>query len=89
VLKLYNLVVRGRKTGRSKAGAKKTGRKATGGANRKFMNEDEEAERIRKMEEKLNTFEGAQNDRRGGFGNGNEYDEADEESSEEESSDDE
>jgi hypothetical protein len=53
------------------------------------MNEDEEAERIRKMEEKLNTFEGAQNDRRGGFGNGNEYDEADEESSEEESSDDE
>lgn len=89
VLKLYNLVVRGRKTGRSKAGAKKTGRKATGGANRKFMNEDEEAERIRKMEEKLNTYEGAQNDRRGGFGNGNEYDEADEESSEEESSDDE
>ena len=46
VMKLYNLVVRGgRKAPKNKnAPLKKTGRKATGGANRKFMNEEEEAE---------------------------------------------
>ncbi|KAK1926264.1 putative Bromodomain transcription initiation factor [Papiliotrema laurentii] len=84
VTKLYNLVVRGgRKAPKNKnRPLKKTGRKATGGANRKFMNEDEEADRIRKMEAQLQSFDAGKS-QAGGFG----YDDEGDDSSEEESSD--
>jgi bromodomain-containing factor 1 len=85
-MKLYALVVRGsRKPARPRSSApKKTGRKATGGASRKFMNEDEEAERIRRMEAQLQSFDsgrGAQP----AYG----FEEEADDSSDEESSDDE
>jgi bromodomain-containing factor 1 len=70
VLKLYNLVCRGGRkpakakgAGASSARAKKTGgtgKRAMGGANRKTMNEQEEAERIRRMEEQLRGFDQVQ-----------------------------
>lgn len=89
MLKLYNLVVRGgRKAPKNKnAPLKKTGRKATGGANRKYMNEEEEADRIRRMEQQLQNYDAGRSGQpaggRGEFG----YDEEGDDSSEEESSD--
>lgn len=80
VLRLYNLVCRGRKRNgkKPKPAPRKSG---FGGApGRKHLNEQEEADRIRKMEAKLQSFEGR--------GNANAYDEEDS-SSEEESSDEE
>ena len=67
-MKLYNLVVRGPRklqSGRPKSQAalvqgKKPGRKGTGGLARKSMNELEEAERIRKMEDQLASFDNPQ-----------------------------
>jgi len=57
VIKLYNLVCRGRKRGKkNKAAPRKSG---FGGApGRKHLNEQEEADRIRKMEAQLQSFEG-------------------------------
>ncbi|RXK37656.1 hypothetical protein M231_05068 [Tremella mesenterica] len=60
-VKLYNLVCRGgrkltRKVQKSKPSLG-SGRKATGGTARKSMNEQEEAERIRRMEEQLKGFD--------------------------------
>ncbi|WVR03392.1 hypothetical protein IAU60_000383 [Kwoniella sp. DSM 27419] len=65
VIKLYNLVCRGGRAGkRAKQGgpggagsAKKAGRKAMGGVSRKSVNEKEEAERIRRMEAQLQSFD--------------------------------
>lgn len=64
VIQLYKLVCggSGRKPGRPKgsgaggAAAKKQGRKGPGGGSRKHMNEAEEAERIRRMEAQLQSF---------------------------------
>ncbi|KAK8845381.1 hypothetical protein IAR55_006094 [Kwoniella newhampshirensis] len=96
VLKLYNLVCRGGrtgKTGRPKGQTamgvqgKKPGRKAMGGASRKSVNEREEAERIKRMEAQLQSFDSG----RGGGGSGGAIGgyEGEESSSEEESSDEE
>ena len=82
VVKLYNLVVRGGRKLTRKVLKPKGGRKATGGANRKTMNEAEEAERIRRMEEQLASF----NSQPSGQGMGQGYDS---ESSEDESSEEE
>ena len=57
---------------------KKTGRKGTGGVTRKHMNEQEEAERIKRMEAQLQSFEG---------GAQQQYQGEETDSSEEESSD--
>lgn len=66
VIRLYNLVCRGGRGSGSKRGrggggvAKKaggTGRKAMGGVSRRSVNEREEAERIRRMEQQLQAFE--------------------------------
>lgn len=63
---MYNLVCRGGRGSGSKRGrggggvAKKaggTGRKAMGGVSRRSVNEREEAERIRRMEQQLQAFE--------------------------------
>ncbi|WVQ94014.1 hypothetical protein IAU59_001092 [Kwoniella sp. CBS 9459] len=87
VLKLYNLVCRGGKTGKrgKQAGgagsAKKASKKATGGASRKSVNEREEAERIKRMEAQLQSFD-ARGNAAGAY-------EGEESSSEEESSDEE
>ncbi|WVF66399.1 hypothetical protein IAT40_001139 [Kwoniella sp. CBS 6097] len=83
VVKLYNLVCRGGKTGkRAKQGsAKKASKKATGGASRKSVNEREEAERIKRMEAQLQSFD-ARGNAAGAY-------EGEESSSEEESSEEE
>lgn len=60
---------------------KKAARKSLGGVRRKHMNEQEEAERIRKMEEQLQSFEGGGP---AGYQGGEETDSSEEESSEEE-----
>ncbi|WVW81512.1 hypothetical protein I302_103506 [Kwoniella bestiolae CBS 10118] len=98
VIKLYNLVCKGKigsKPGRKSLGgagaggsAKKQGKKASGGVTKRGVNEREEAERIRRMEAQLQSF-----DSRGGAGAGPAlgsagYEEG-ESSSEEESSDEE
>lgn len=58
VLKLYELVVRGPKKAKQVKKSGNGGNKhATGGLNRKSMNEEVEAERIRKLEAKLAGFE--------------------------------
>ena len=66
VSQLYNLVCRGGAPRRSTAGrpknqsavvaGKKPGRKATGGYSKRMMNEQEEADRIARMEAQLQTF---------------------------------
>ncbi|KAL1412072.1 transcription initiation at TATA-containing promoter protein [Vanrija albida] len=81
VLKLYNLVCRGRK-GRGKKNKVQPRKSGFGGApGRKHLNEQEEADRIAKMEAQLQSFEGRSSAAHAG------YDE--ESSSEEESSDEE
>lgn len=80
VLRLYNLVCRGRKRGPKKPKPQPRKSGFGGAPGRKHLNEQEEADRIRKMEAKLQSFEGR--------GAANAYDEEDS-SSEEESSDDE
>ncbi|AAW46194.2 hypothetical protein CNBK1170 [Cryptococcus deneoformans B-3501A] len=64
VIRLYNLVCRGGRGSGSKRGrggvvkkAGGTGRKAMGGVSRRSVNEREEAERIRRMEQQLQAFE--------------------------------
>ncbi|KAK4684080.1 bromodomain-containing factor 1, partial [Tremellales sp. Uapishka_1] len=96
VLKLYNLVCRGLSGGNKRAPRPKvagaprrtTNKKASGGVARKSMNEMEEAERIRRMEAQLQSF-----DQRGSFGNPGAgapgVNDGGESSSEEESSDEE
>ncbi len=59
---------------------KKMGRKGTGGVTRKHMNEQEEADRIRRMEAQLQSFEGGGMQ---GYGGGEETDSSEEESSDE------
>lgn len=78
MIKLYNLVCKGRKRGKkAKPAPRKSG---FGGApGRKHLNEQEEADRIRKMEAQLQAFDSR--------GPAQAYDE--ESSSEEESSDEE
>jgi bromodomain-containing factor 1 len=80
VVKLYNLVCRGgRKPGRPKGQTavgqgKKPGRKGTGGVSKRSMNEQEEAARIKRMEQQLQNFNSQPT-----------YEETDESSEEEES----
>ncbi|WRT63592.1 uncharacterized protein IL334_000515 [Kwoniella shivajii] len=94
VIKLYNLVCRGgrggAKAGRKSGGvAKKAGKKASGGVSKRSVNEREEAERIRRMEAQLQSFDSRTVGAGAGPGQvGASYEEG-ESSSEEESSDEE
>ncbi|WWD06100.1 hypothetical protein V865_004185 [Kwoniella europaea PYCC6329] len=102
VAKLYNLVCRGRrggsKPGRKSLGgasagpggsAKKAGKKASGGVTKRSVNEREEAERIRRMEAQLQSFDSRAGGAGQGLGSGGVGYEEGESSSEEESSDEE
>ncbi|WWD22326.1 hypothetical protein CI109_106817 [Kwoniella shandongensis] len=95
VLKLYNLVCRGGRSGKAGrpkgqlatgAQGKKAAKKAIGGASRKSVNEREEAERIKRMEAQLQSFDSGRGGGGGGAVGGYEGEES---SSEEESSDEE
>ena len=90
VSQLYNLVCRGgaprrngpgRPKGQSAVvGGKKPGRKATGGYNKRSMNEQEDGERIARMEAQLQSFDAPAAGGAGGYeSESSEEDESEEE----------